>query len=225
MKGTRGPNWEGAFSQCRNVPIEALARIPSLSSEEETMVDKMFKDLAGKIPAKSGDPVALLKSTTMEEVMSKPMWPSHEDMPVPLKDYVTEEERAKEIARERVKADLAQYQAGWAAALAQTPPCAFHDYEYSACRTYSGRVPCEPGNIITMKTNPNGSVPSGATHWNSMHKQWRRIDGNQMYGWVEEWRHFGQVREIEEHLVPIENLREAFTTGHVSKGWTHFEDD
>jgi len=76
MKGTRGPNWEGAFSQCRNIPIEALANIPSLSSKERTLVDRMFKDLAGKTPAKSGDPVALLKSATMEEVMSKPMWPN-----------------------------------------------------------------------------------------------------------------------------------------------------
>jgi len=77
-----------------------------------------------------------------ETPMSKPMWPSHEDMPVPLKDYVTEEERAKEIARERVKADLAQYQAGWDAAMLTKQP----------------RVQC----------------PKDATHWNSMHKQWRR---------------------------------------------------
>ena len=38
------------------------------------MVNRMFKNLAGKIPAKSGDLVALLKSATMEEVMSKPLY-------------------------------------------------------------------------------------------------------------------------------------------------------
>jgi len=51
------------------------------------------------------------------------------------------------------------------------------------------------------------------------------VDGNQLYGWVEEWRHFGQVREIEDHLVPIESLPEAPTTSHVSKKWTFFVDD
>jgi len=79
--------------------------------------------------------------------------------------------------------------------------------------------------LYEQEETPRVQCPKDATHWNSMHKQWRRIDGNQMYGWVEEWRHFGQVRELEDHLVPIENLPEAPTTSHVSKGWTHFEDD
>jgi len=97
------------------------------------------------------------------------------------------------FTRKRVETDLAQYQAGWDAAMLTKQP----------------RVQC----------------PKDATHWNSMHKQWRRVDGNQLYGWVEEWRHFGQVREIEDHLVPIESLPEAPTTSHVSKKWTFFVDD
>lgn len=54
-----------------------------------------------------------------------------------------------------------------------------------------------------LKISSSVEVPEGATHWYLREKRWYKIIGNQVYGWIGAWSHFGQAEELSPYMIPV----------------------